>query len=180
MENFLNIEQYINANADKKIVKKSRNPFLGIVLLLAGAACTVLSMKIAMGDALKMAILTLGIFIIIIGMILIIICFSKDSGYYVYTPTGSRMKSYKRYINANDKQRCRDGLATGKVDVLDHITPEVSTSTLVNILLAKDKSCTVLQLDEYIPHEFMPVTEVLILTDNSDTAKVEAFIDKKY
>lgn len=98
--------------------------------------------------------------------------------YYEYKPSGAKMVLYRRYIKSDGKQICCEGISQKNMDFLQNINQEVSTNTLLSILEAKDKSCAIVEIAEYIPHDFVPIVEPVFITGN-EVEKIDLFLKKK-
>lgn len=175
MEDYMKIEQYLCCNPDTKIIKKKCFPAVGLILLFLGLVMVIISAQAKIVETLAMLMLTVGVVLTLVGVASVLVSCGKDAGYYVFQPTGSRMKIYRRYINSGDKRLCAECIASGKMEALAHVRKEVSSGSLLRVLLSKDGACAVMQMEEYIPHDFVPVTPVLVI-NNEDVSKVRTFL----
>lgn len=163
MEDYIKIEEYINNSANDpqspiKLHKKS--PLAGIITLACGIVVLALSFKITSADAAKMTLLTIGILGTITGLFMAILSITAGKSKPIYRPSNSPMKHYRRYINADDRRDLREYINSGDLKHLNKVRIENSTCSLLHIYLSKDGQYALMQLDEYIPHNFEPITPV--------------------
>lgn len=161
MEEYIKIEEYTNANdPNSPITLHKKGPWTGVITLVSGIAVLALSFKIATADAAKMTLLTIGILAAIVGLFMAVLTITAGKSKLVYQPSNSPMKHYRRYINADDRQALREYINSGDLKQLNKIRIENSTCSLLHIYLSKDGQYALMQLDEYIPHSFEPITPV--------------------
>lgn len=159
MDNIIKIESYLDNEA--RITKQRKSPVLGICILIAGIAVLLVSIKWSLPDAPRMIVLSLGALGALVGFIMAIAaCISQD-GSYIYQPTHSKLKHYRRYINADDRQLLCDCLSHNQMKNLSMVRQETSTGHLLQAYISADGAFAVLQLETYIPHDFVPATEVV-------------------
>ena len=168
MENIIEIEEYLKNGTNDKIGRYRKSPVAGILVLIIGIAVLIVSLKIALPDALKMTLLTLGALGLIAGFLMLV--FGAAGNSYQYLPTRSPLKHYRRYINTADRQQAINCLTTGDFTHLGDIRQEASTSAMVVAYVSRDGACAILQLMEYVPHHFQASTPVLV----ADPASIPA------
>ena len=174
MEDFIKIEEYLNNNSDNNIEKRHKSPLCGILVMVCGLAVLVLSLRCKMSDTLTMTLLTLGAIAALTGMFMAIMA-ATNGMKYIYVPTGSCLKHYRRYINADDRNMLREMITSGNLSKLSSVRKENSTGTLLQIYVSQDGAYALLQLEEYIPHDFVPITPATAFR-NSDAAAILAFV----
>lgn len=163
MEDYIKIEEYINNSANdpkSPISRRKKGPLAGIIVLACGIAVLLLSLKMPMGDTAKMSLLTIGILAILTGFFMAVLSITTGKCRLIYQPTGSSIKHYQRYINADDRNALRECIISGDLSQLHKIRIENSTRGLLHIYLSCDGQYALMQLDEYIPHCFEPSTPV--------------------
>lgn len=163
MEDYIKIEEYINNNANDAngiISLRKKSPLAGLITLVCGIAVLLLSLKATMGDTAKMSLLTIGILAILTGFFMAILTLTAGKSKLTYKPTNAPMKHYKRYINADDRQALRECINSGDLKALGKVRIENSTCSLLHVYLSTDGQYALMQLTEYIPHSFVPVTHV--------------------
>lgn len=159
------IEEYLNS--EPIFEKKKNNPLISVLIIVASIVILILSLQMSAGDSVRMLLLSVGILGILVGAGLFIgqCC----SSHYEYSPTHSKMKRYHRYIDSDNRQLCRDILSNKDMTKLSGVQTCASSSFMLVFYLSVDKQFGVVQLQEYIPHNFEPTTEVETL--NTDGVK---------
>lgn len=157
------IEQYIAAEMDGKIVRKSNSPLLGILVLAVGIGLLVLMRTTALPDSVMALCLTFGLIGIVVGLVLTGICLTGAMSHYVYLPSGSRMKDKKIYLGADEYRYCLDAFATGEMKRLSTLIPVVSSNSVLRVLAANDKSIALVQAGRYDTGHLEPETDVVFL-----------------
>lgn len=178
MEERISISQYISMASDAKFSKIRSIPSMGIICLVAGAVMLALCFAVCKVDTLKMALLSLGAILTVAGLIWVAVCCGKDAGKVIYLPTGAGMKSYKRYLDANDVMTCRSAVENGDFDTLETVRFTTSSNAQVHVMISKDDACALVQVLEYVPHDFMPSTRVWELT-GAEVSRIRAWLNKK-
>lgn len=164
MEEYTKIEDYLLLNNDNNIEKHRSTPFSGILLLAGGIILIPLGLHAAMSDIIQMTILTAGTIAALAGLFIVIFNVTSKSSHFIYKPTGAKMKRYRRYINADNRQTCRDSITSSHWEAFENIAAENSTGTLLHIYMSVDERFALVQLEEYVPHEFHPITPVTAVT----------------
>lgn len=90
---------------------------------------------------------------------------SLFSSYYIYEPTQAKMKKNYVYLSSEGKRKFQSLAQNKSFDKIGEITKEMSASCRLEIWIATDKSACVMQLQEYIPHNYHPCSEVIVLKD---------------
>ena len=178
MEEKMSISQYIYMASDAKFSKKRCLPTKGIVCLVIGVLLLVLCFAACKGDALKMTLLSLGAILAVAGLIWVAVCCGKDNGKIIYLPTGACMKSCKRYLDANDVMTCRNAVEQGDLSSLESVRFAASSNAQIHVMISKDDACALVQVLEYVPHDFMPSTRVWELS-GADVSRIRAWLNKK-
>lgn len=169
MEEYINIEEYLATDNSNKYTKCTGCPWWGIGILIVSIAILACSLRLVGGDTVKMLLLTLGILGIIVGAALIIACCTGRS--YRLKATGQRLKAIKIYIDASDRQKCKDAIVENNPKKLAGVATTASSCTLLQIVCTDDRRYALVQLEEYVPHSFIPVTPVAEMV-GEDTANM--------
>lgn len=176
MEDYTKIEEYMAAGSDSRIIKKTKNPAHGIIILLAGAAVLIVGARFKMPDALQMGLMAIGAIAAMAGGIMLILVAVSDCGGYRFKPTGSCIKHHRRYINADDRQKMLECIRYADMKQIDQVRKETSTGTLLQAYASKDGAFAVVQVEEYIPHDFVPMTPPVCL-EGEQAAKLLNWIN---
>ena len=158
MEDFIKIENYLANGSDGNIVKQPKNPLRGLLVLLVGIAVIVFSTQCSMPETAQIASLSLGVLAALVGGMMLVLLSTSDCGGYRFKTTGAPLCRYRRYVASDDRQRLIDSVSSADMRLLGDIHKESSTSTLLQAFVAKDGSYAVLQVEGYIPHDFVPRT----------------------
>lgn len=82
-----------------------------------------------------------------------------------YLPTGSRMRSYKRYVKESDLIIIKECLRSGDFSNILNVNPEVSANAMLHVLISDDRKAFLVQLFEYEACCPVPSTEPLLVED---------------
>lgn len=170
MENYTKLEEYMNSGNDSRIEKKRKNPTCGIAVLLLGLVVLIAGIRCPLSDASQMALISIGAIAALTGGVVLVRLSVSATGGYRSKSTGTCMKHYRRYVNADDRQKLLDGIRYGDMSLLSQVRKETSTCTLVQAYAASDGSIAVVQVEEYIPHDFIPMTQPMCL--EGETAQI--------
>ncbi len=173
MGKYQTIDEYVAAEMGDKIVKKSRSPLLGLLILFAGIGLIVLLCKMPMGDILQSVCLTFGMIGAVLGIILTGMCLTKALVYYVYNPTHSRMKQCKCYLGGDGYKLCLEAIGSNNFATLGALQPVTSSNSALSILYSRDHAVALLQAGRYDSGQFEPETPVVCLV-GTDVTHVQA------
>lgn len=163
MEDYIKIDNYIAENSNGLFEKRKKNPAAGIAVLTAGIAMLIAGIRCHLTDSAQMALISIGFLASLMGLFLLVALSASDCGGYRAKSNGSRMKRYRRYVNGSDRQTLTDCLKGGDIKLLEQMHKETSTSTLLQAYVSADGSLAVVQAEEYIPHDFVPITPPVCL-----------------
>ena len=177
MEDYIKITEYLDNGAESRVAKHRKSPIMGIIILICGLAVLLLSLKVKLPDALTMSLLTIGAIAALVGLFMAIMTAVSDNACYLFLPTKSKIKRYRRYINSDDRQLLRDILNDNTFQLLGNVRKECSTGTLLQFYLSADGAYAVAQLEEYIPHDFVAATPPVVINPD-DIPYVEQWLKK--
>lgn len=92
--------------------------------------------------------------------------------YYIYQATQAKMKKHYIYMNAEGKRKFQSLIQSKKFDKIDEITKEVNANYRLEVWIATDQSACIMQLQEYIPHNYHACSEVVVLKDTDAHAVI--------
>ncbi len=95
-----------------------------------------------------------------------------------YTPTGSRMRSYKRYVRESGAVVVRESINTGQFSGWLSMNTETSTNAMVHVLISDDRKAALIQLVEYEAYCPVPATTPLLI-ENDQVGFVQRFLKLK-
>ncbi len=163
MENFGSIEDKIQQIENEKIIKVKSNPLNAIILLIAGIIAIILGVIIIHNETLKLSVVLLGVVIAIVGLIYLLTKTGKNSFDYVYEPTGKKLKKYKVYLDVNDAKKIFSCINNNNFAGLKNIKKTMDSGHLMDVRGTDDGSVFLFQVLEYIPHDFVPSSPVIVL-----------------
>mgnify|MGYP003299941758 CR=1 FL=1 len=155
------IEQYLSVSP--QFIQKKGHWFTKALVIVAGIAVVVLSGQSGMSDALQVGLLSLGVMIVIVGVIMLCISLSSMGRYYVCADTGSRLRSYNRYIARLDRAACIAAIEANNVQQLQRIKVDNNSVSQVHVVIADDNSVALLQLVDMESCSMQPVTAIWIV-----------------
>ncbi|MDR1182826.1 MAG: hypothetical protein LBL13_12690 [Bacteroidales bacterium] len=170
MENFERIEEKIQNMKDEKIIKVKSSPFGSIIVIIAGILIAILGLTIFKGASLTPLLVVTGAVIIIVGVIYLVMKTSKNSGDYIYEPTGGKLKKYKIYIDTSNARKMISCITNKDFNGVKTIKKTMDSGCLMEIRGTDDGSIFLFQLLEYIPHDFVPSSPVIVL--HGEDAKI--------
>ena len=145
-----------------------------VVMLLAGLFLFVFDFEIHdKSSALSMTLMVIGTALILYAVYRI---FWRSSEL-VYLPTGSVAKEYSLFYDLKHLNTLTDLLNHGCPDASHCMKGEASGNVRLDIMLSRDNRFAAVQLFQFVPYSYMPVTEVRYYTD-ADAASVSAFLLK--
>jgi hypothetical protein len=163
MENFERIEEKIRNMKEEKILKVKSNPFASIMVIIAGILIVVLGTTIVRGESLTPLLVVTGVVIAIAGMIYLIKKTGKNSGDYIYEPTGKKLKKYKIYIDSNNARKMISCISNNDFKGIRNMKKTLDSGCLMEIRGTDDGAIFLFQLLEYIPHDFVPSSPIIVL-----------------
>lgn len=95
--------------------------------------------------------------------------------YYIYQATQAKMKKHYVYMNAEGKHKFQSLVQSKNFNKISEISKEMNASCRLEVWIATDKSACVMQLQEYIPHNYHACSEVVVLK-NDDAQPVINFV----
>ncbi len=170
---FNTIEEHIAT--DGKIECKRNNPMLHIVFFVVAVALFAVALAMQENDGLQMTLLSIGVIVGFVSLIMLVLNFTGKLYHYRYTPTGSDMKKYQRYIDSADRAKCREAISSGSMGGLSSLQSVSTGSAMLYAVVAKDSTFALVQYLEYVPHSFVPASQVMEL-DKQQTAQLLAFL----
>ena len=95
------------------------------------------------------------------------------SSYYRYEPTKQRLKKYKIYLDSTDAQKIISCVNSNDFSRIKGMKRVASSGKLLEARGTDDGSIFLIQLSEYIPHNFVFSTPVVILRGNDAKLMLE-------
>ena len=144
------------------------------VLLLAGVLAFVSTMEIEeKSSAGSMSLMVLGAALFLFG-IFRLLWKSKEV---VYLPTGSLANEYRVFFDLKDLDKLKGIVTSNSYSVSSEIKSQAGGNVRLEIILSKDKKFAAVQLFQFIPYTYQPVTSVHYYT-NEEASAFAAFLAK--
>lgn len=171
---FQSIDDVLYQVAAEEIGRRKKNPVLPLLVGVAGSALAVWSLTASSmadkGNLSSMLMLTGGL-IALAGFIKAGV--SITSSVPVYKPTGERIFRRELYYDAVSKFPLCAAVEGADMEKLARIPRTSSTGgVLLTVYATESGSFTAVQVSEYIPHAFEPVTDTVKFTGEMARAVV--------
>ncbi|MDR0604596.1 MAG: hypothetical protein LBG80_09870 [Bacteroidales bacterium] len=163
MENFERIESKIQNMKEEKILKVKSNPLSSIIITITGIMIVILGLTIIHGETLTPLFIMAGAITAIVGVIYLVMKTGKNAGDYIYEPTGKKLKKYKMYVESNDAKKIITSITNNNFSGMKNIKKAAYSGFLMEIRGTNDGAIFIFQLLEYIPHDFVPSSPVVVL-----------------
>lgn len=153
-------------SATSKDVIKSRNMktmLFSLTLLAAGIAMVIISRSMDTTSSMYMFMVTVGILLIVGGFAKLLFGGRK----YIFNTTGSMVRDFSIYFDSRELQTLSYLIETGRFTDLDRLKRTENTGVRLDILMSDDSRFTAIQIYEYIPHQYQPVSPVFRYYDNA-------------
>ena len=135
------------------VVKKRKIPFIFIIVLIIGIAVMLIP---GLGFGLDLCAFLAAL----TGLIGLLIPQKKC----VYVPTGERLKKYEYWLDPNDKAQACANMEKGEVDKVIVRAKDSNSSLKLIVYTTKTKSCTMAQIQSFVPYQFVAVTNIVKLS----------------
>lgn len=96
----------------------------------------------------------------------------------VYTPTGSVVDKQSFYFNLRHLDELKRFVQTGDLNCVSEIEAQQGGNIRMDLLGTRDQQFIALQLLQFIPYMYSPITSVFYFTGD-EAATISAFIDRK-
>lgn len=167
------IDATIFASSHPDIVKRtSVSGFIfSCLMLLAGVLSIVSTLELDnQSSAIGMGLMVLGAGLFLMGVFRML----WKSKKVVYLPTGSVAKERTVFFDLKYLEKLTNLVATGSFSAKE-IKSEASGNIRMDVILSEDKKFAAVQLFQFVPYNYQPVTEVRYFT-NEDAVAVATFI----
>lgn len=170
------IDATIFASSHPDITK--RTSVSGIVfsciMLLVGILSFVSTFELEdKSSTISMALMVFGTGLFLIGVFRI---FWKSKEV-VYVPTGSIAKEWSVFFDLKYMDELKELVNSGKLSVDSKIKSETSGNLRMDIILSEDNKFAAVQLFQFVPYTYQPITTVHYFT-NGEATTIAAFLTK--
>lgn len=179
MENIINIKKHLQLLQNENIIKQQRKSgIIPFCTLMTGIICMVINlMHISQNDRIQILLCITGITCIITGITLLISACNKENGIYVYCPWNCKLKKHYIYFDNTQKQHLYNYIHHCQWQKLQSIIPNHGNAICLRAYecICRDKAMVIMQLSEYVPHQFTDTTPVITL-EGDDARTVIQFL----
>ena len=147
--------------------------FSGIMLLIGVLAFISTFEMEDRSSTLSMGLMVLGTGLFLIGIFRL---FWKSKEV-VYLPTKSVAKEHSIFFDLKHMDALRNLVNSGSFSAGSHIKSEASGNIRMDVILSADKKFAAVQLFQFIPYTYQPITSVQYFTDEQASAVI-AFLTK--
>jgi hypothetical protein len=170
------IDATIFASTHPDIVKRTSISGLifSAVMLLLGILVFVSTFEVTdRSSTLSMLLMVLGTTFFLLGIFRL---FWKSKEV-VYLPTGSVTKERSIFFDLKHMGKLKEMIEKGHLTLEDGVKSEGSGNVRMDVILSQDNKFAAVQLFQFVPYTYTPVTSVHYYTGN-DAATVSAFLSK--
>lgn len=96
---------------------------------------------------------------------------------YVYEPTGSRLSFYEVFFGQNDMQKVKSCLESRDFSKLKGLRKNATGSHRLQCYAGNKNDVSLVQLGEFVPYEFVDITDVVLLK-GKDATDFNEFLKK--
>lgn len=170
------IDATIFASTHPDIVKRTSISGLifSAVMLLLGILVFVSTFEVTdRSSTLSMLLMVLGTAFFLLGIFRL---FWKSKEV-VYLPTGSVTKERSIFFDLKHMGKLKEMIEKGHLALEDGVKSEGRGNVRMDVILSQDNKFAAVQLFQFVPYTYTPVTSVHYYTGN-DAATVSAFLSK--
>jgi hypothetical protein len=163
MGNFERIESKIQNMKEEKILIVKSSPLSSIIIMITGIIIVILGITVVHSESLTPLLVIAGGIAAIVGVIYFVMKTGKNAGDYIYEPTGKKLKKYNVYIDPGDARKIISCISNNNFSGIKTIKKTMDSGFLMQIRGTDDGLIFLFQLLEYVPHDFVPSSPVIVL-----------------
>ena len=168
------VDATLFASEHPDIVKRTSvsGLILSVAMLLVGIL--IFASIFEMSDkssTVSMALMVLGTALVLLGVFRL---FWKSKEI-VYLPTGSVAKEHSLFFDLKYMNQLTEMIEHGKLDCESSVKGDTSGNIRMDVMLSQDNKFAAVQLFQFVPYTYTPITSVRYFTDN-EAAAVSAFL----
>ncbi len=168
MENYKDINTYLEDNGNQNIEVKSKSIACALVIIIVSALLVIVAATpVIANQVLSMSLIVLGAIAIIYGILKLWSDKTRNKQVFIYQPTNEKMKRMSVYVDSNDMLKVQNCIAKNNYAELSNVKKLMTSGHYIDILGTGSGKCYVLQMLDYVPHQFEPVSEVAVLIDEN-------------
>lgn len=168
MENYIEIDTYLG-NMENQVIEVKSKSIVGalIIIILSCLLVVVASTPVITNQVASMSLIVIGIITLIYGILKLWSDRTRNKQVFVYQPTNEKMKRISIYVDSKDMLRVQNCIAKQNFAELMQVKKLMTSGHYIDILGTDSGKCYVMQMLDYVPHQFEPVSEVVVLTDEN-------------
>lgn len=124
-------------------------------------------------SAISMGLMVLGTILVLLAVFRL---FWKTKEM-VYLPTGSVARQQSFFFDLKHMEKLKEMIEQGKPECDSQVKSEASGNVRMDVMLSKDNKFAAIQLFQFVPYTYMPVTSVRYFT-GTEAATVSSFLLK--
>ncbi|MDR0368889.1 MAG: hypothetical protein LBH82_07125 [Bacteroidales bacterium] len=163
MNTFELLDEKIQNMNDEQIIKTKKSPLQPVVIILAAIALLVSGIVAVNNETLAILLVVAGIGTSILGIIMLATNTGKGAFDYVYQPAGKKLKKYRIYLNEQDARIMVSCIGSNDFKKVSQLKKSLDTGHLLHCRATSDASIFLFQLLEYIPHDYVASSPVIVL-----------------
>ena len=177
MEKFKVMHEDIKNIESAEITKKSNISIVAIIVIIAGIVSGMGAMYFEdPNSAMPSLLITLSAIFIIGGIIKLVISHTV----YIYKPTKSLLKLKTIYFPNNSCDELQNCLSSNRFDEISSIKQEKNHGLKLEVLVSKDKQFIAVQILQYIPYNFEPISPITCYFNDNAQKLVTALKINKF
>lgn len=170
------IDATIFASAHPNISKRTSvsGLILSSLLILIGLVALISSNRVEEhATILTMVLMLAGTILIMLGVFRLV----WKGKEVIYTPTGSLTKEKSFFFDLKYLDILKEGVTTGLFSTNTDVKSEPDGNIRMDVILSEDKKFAAVQLFQFVPYAYNPVTTVYYYT-NGDAVALSSFLSK--
>lgn len=178
MNNYKNIECFFVSNDANDIEVKDKSLTIDIVLAVLGAVLIVVSLMPFITNKYVSMILTVtGIVLSVFGLLKLWVDSSRQKHVFIHIPSGEVLKRYSIFVDRHDMQVVQNCISSENYAALSNVKKQPTSGHYVDVMGTPKGNYFAIQMLDYVPHQYVPVSDVVVLT--SQGAEVMCGLIKK-
>lgn len=174
MENYRDIEMYLSDNDDKNIEIRKKSLIPSFVVMLIGILLVVIpATPLPLHHYLSMTMVVAGIILLVYGVLKFWIDSTRRKNVFVYIPDNKVMRRHSVYVDAADMQKVQQCIHKHNYAELSSVKKQMTSGHYIDVLGTADGRYFLIQMMDYIPHQFEAVSPVTVLTNKSAEVMAE-------
>ncbi len=171
---YQNIDEQLCEVAQGEIVKKRKSLIPASLVLITGLFVAFLPKLVPdVADSANLASMAavMGWSLVIGGIVWLLVCLGRGAWYYHHEPSGKRLSRYELLYDVSEKNRIRDLVDNCDVEALGKVPRSTVSSVMAVLYTLPAGDVLWAQAFEFVPHKFVPLTDVVRIPDGRKMAK---------